>query len=182
MHTEDDDDTRSSSGAPAYSWVGPDLEDTRIGPAVGLRPGAVEPEVQQVQPTYSFRIGLEGQRIALDRPVIIGRRPAAPRIPFPSPPRLVTVVSPTSEVSSTHLELRQLGASVIATDLRSTNGSVVVIPGAMPRQLRQGESVVVTPGTLIDIGDGNRLEVLSPRVVAPPVPSDVDGTARESAQ
>ncbi|TBN56334.1 FHA domain-containing protein [Glaciihabitans arcticus] len=182
MHPEDDDDTRSSSGVPAHSWVDPDLEDTRIGPAVGLLPGSIEPEPSHVQPVYSFRIGVEGERIALDRPVIIGRRPAAPRIPFPLPPRLVSVVSPTSEVSSTHLELRQVGASVVATDQRSTNGSVVVIPGSAPRQLRQGESLVVTPGTLIDIGDGNRLEVLSPRVVAPPVPSGVDVTARGSAQ
>ena len=184
MHPEDDDDTRSSSGAPTHSWVGPDLDDTRIGPAAGLRAESLPalPEIERVSPVYSFRIGIDGERISLDRPVIIGRRPSAPRIPLPESPRLVSVVSPTSEVSSTHLELRQRGSSVIATDLRSTNGSVVVIPGSPPRQLRQGESLVVSPGTLIDIGDGNRLEVLSPRVVAPPVPSGVDGTARESAQ
>jgi pSer/pThr/pTyr-binding forkhead associated (FHA) protein len=69
-------------------------------------------------------------------------------------------------VSSTHLEVRQVGASVVITDLRSTNGSVVSAPGAAPRKLRQGESVVVSPGTLVDIGDGNIVEIL-PRRLAP---------------
>ena len=183
MHP-DDDDTRSASGVPEHFWVAPDLEDTRIGPAVGLPPQTAggQPEPAQVVPSYSFRVGIDGERITLEEPVIIGRRPSLPRIPSPSRPRLLTVVSPTSEVSANHIEMHQRGASVVATDLRSTNGSVVVIPGSPPRQLRQGESLVVTPGTLIDIGDGNRLEVLSPRVVAPPLTSGVDGPARESAQ
>jgi pSer/pThr/pTyr-binding forkhead associated (FHA) protein len=63
-------------------------------------------------------------------------------------------------VSSTHIELRQLGASVVLTDMRSTNGSIVFPPGGEPRKLRQGESVVATPGTLVDIGDGNVIEIL----------------------
>jgi pSer/pThr/pTyr-binding forkhead associated (FHA) protein len=73
------------------------------------------------------------------------------------------VPSPKQEVSSTHIELRQLGASVVLTDLRSTNGSIVFPPASEPRKLRQGESVVATPGTLVDIGDGNVIEILSPQ-------------------
>jgi hypothetical protein len=34
------------------------------------------------------------------------------------------------------------------------------VPGAATLKLRQGESVVVTPGTVVDIGDGNRIEIL----------------------
>jgi pSer/pThr/pTyr-binding forkhead associated (FHA) protein len=75
-------------------------------------------------------------------------------------PRLVKVASPSQEVSSTHIEVRQLGTSVVVTDMRSTNGSVVISPGAPPRKLRQGESVVVSPGSLVDIGDGNIMEIL----------------------
>jgi len=70
------------------------------------------------------------------------------------------VQSPKGEVSGTHLEIRQLGTSVIVTDLRSTNGSTVSVPGSAPRSLRQGEAMVVTPGTLVDIGDGNVIEIL----------------------
>jgi hypothetical protein len=132
---------------------------------------AVQPpawaEVQRS--AHSFRIG-DRAPIALDIPALVGRHPMAPRIPGRELPRLVRVSSPLNEVSGTHLELRQDGASVVVTDLRSTNGTIVRMPGARPLKLRQGESVVVRPGTLVDIGDGNILEILPPPRLA--VPAD----------
>jgi hypothetical protein len=107
---------------------------------------------------YRFRIGRTV--VWLDAVSYVGRRPSSPRIIYGQMPRLVRVPSPRQEVSSTHVELRQLGASVVLTDMRSTNGSIVFPPGGEPRKLRQGESVVATPGTLVDIGDGNVIEIL----------------------
>ncbi len=109
---------------------------------------------------YSFRIGGLKESITLDRPVRIGRRPSSPRIAAGQPPKLLRVESPQREVSATHVEVRQLGATVVVTDLRSTNGTVVLVPGSTPRKLLQGESVVVSPGTLVDIGDENILQIL----------------------
>lgn len=110
---------------------------------------------------YGFRLG-DRAPIILDVPAFVGRKPVAPRVPGVVFPRLVRVPSPLSEVSSTHVELRQEGASVIVTDLRSTNGTTVRMPGARPVKLRQGDSLVVRAGTLVDIGDGNILEILQP--------------------
>ena len=107
---------------------------------------------------YGFRIG--GTVVFLDRAAYIGRNPTRPRVLRDGLPRLVQVPSAGKEVSSTHVEVRQRGASVVVTDLRSTNGTIVNIPGGTPTKLRQGESMVVTPGTLIDIGDGNLIEIL----------------------
>ena len=108
---------------------------------------------------YRFAVNSH-EPIALDRPALIGRRPSLPRVPLVARPRLVRVPSPLQEVSGTHLEIRQKGASVVVTDYRSTNGTVVVLPGSRPRRLRPGESSVVTPGSVIDLGDGNRVEIL----------------------
>jgi hypothetical protein len=108
---------------------------------------------------YSFSINASAP-ILLDAPAFIGRRPSLPRVISGRPPRLVRVPSPLHEVSSTHLELRQQGAVVIVTDLRSTNGTVVVPPGREPVKLRGGESIVAVPGTVVDIGDGNIVEIL----------------------
>jgi pSer/pThr/pTyr-binding forkhead associated (FHA) protein len=108
---------------------------------------------------YGFRVN-NGRAVSLETPVLIGRAPAPPRIPTDTPPLLARVESPHKEVSSTHLELRQQGTLVIATDLRSTNGTTVTPPGRDTQKLRQGESVVVQPGTVIDIGDGNLVEIL----------------------
>lgn len=121
---------------------------------------AERPPVAAVAPSvYRLRVNSH-EPIALDRPAHIGRRPSLPRVPQRVRPRLVRVPSPLQEVSSTHLEVRQEGASLVITDLRSTNGTVVTMPGSRPRSLRPGESLVVTPGTIIDIGDGNVLEIL----------------------
>ncbi|MEP6480503.1 MAG: FHA domain-containing protein [Rhodoglobus sp.] len=140
----------------------PDLEHTRV---VG------EPRAREARPSvakrpapsatfYQFRVGSRAEPISLDRPCFVGRRPSSPRVIRGAAPRLLRVPSPLKEVSATHLELRQLGSSVIVTDLRSTNGSVVMVPGSVPRKLRQGESLVVSPGTLVDIGDDNVLHIL----------------------
>lgn len=117
-------------------------------------PAAVEPMF------YAFRLGLGSDLLLLDSPCYVGRRPTPPRITSGIAPQLLQVPSPLKEVSATHVEMRQDGASVVVTDLKTTNGSIVMIPGSVPRTLRPGESVVVSPGTLVDIGDGNILQVL----------------------
>ncbi|TAL45735.1 MAG: FHA domain-containing protein [Salinibacterium sp.] len=166
--TEDNDDTiivpqRPLELANAIVPSFDDVENTRIVPA-GERPKVTAPpppdEPEVVVPQFCVSIGAFSQPIPLDRPAYIGRRPSPPRISSGLAPRLVVVPSPLKEVSSTHLEVRQVGASVIVTDLKSTNGSIVHIPGSMPRKLRQGESLVVSTGTLVDIGDDNVIEIL----------------------
>ena len=115
---------------------------------------------------YGFRVNTS-DAIALDRPAYIGRNPSPPRVLAGVRPRLVRVPSAKGEVSGTHLELRQQGIVVIATDLRSTNGTRVNIPGAAPVRLRQSESIVVSPGSVIEIGDDNVIEVLAMRRAHP---------------
>jgi hypothetical protein len=112
-----------------------------------------------------YRVQLDGAASAhnLDHPCVFGRDPRPPRIVRGVGPRLIAVRSPNREVSETHVEVRQLGSSVIVTDLRSTNGSAIQVPGNAARKLRQGESVVVSAGTLVDIGDGNIIRILPQR-------------------
>lgn len=139
-----------------------DSDDTIITPTVARTAEAFiqTASTPVVKATlYAYRVG-EAEPIPLDRPSYIGRSPSSPRIAGGVLPRLVRVESASKEVSATHLEIRQLGASVIVTDLRSTNGSMVMLPGSVPRKLRQGESVVVSPGTLVDIGDQNVIQIL----------------------
>lgn len=124
------------------------------------------PPATQALPRYGFRVNTS-EPVGLDRPAYVGRRPSLPRVVGTMPPRMITVPSPLGEVSGTHLELHMQGAMVIATDLRSTNGTSVSIPGAVPVRLRQNDSIVVSPGTLIEIGDNNVIEILSMRRTHP---------------
>lgn len=171
------DDTIRSVDRAAATAVGGDLDDTivgRPGPAstgvaASAPPRAPEsatpaqpskPEAAPPPARYGFRIGRSERTVLLDVAAYVGRSPSSPRISNGELPKLIRVQSPKGEVSGTHLEIRQLGTSVIVTDLRSTNGSTVSVPGSAPRSLRQGEAMVVTPGTLVDIGDGNVIEIL----------------------
>lgn len=108
-----------------------------------------------------------GQQVELDRPVLIGRAPESSRFGFGETPRLVTVPSPQQDISRTHVEIKAEGDSVLVTDLRSTNGTVVVLPGAPPRRLHPGESVPVPTGTVVDLGDGVTAVVGQPGTAAP---------------
>lgn len=117
--------------------------------------------------TFGFRVR-DGQPYPLDVVHYVGRNPKQPRIPLAEPVRLFSVASPTKLVSSTHLELRQQGESVVVTDLRSTNGTSVILPGRDWQRLRAGQGVAVIPGTLIDIGDGVVLEIMPPTGVPNP--------------
>jgi FHA domain len=152
-------DTIMTSRNPAVDLVEPRREKATqraINDALGLSPGDALP----LAGIYSFRVGEFAEPVMLDRPARVGRDPRLSRVFSGTPPRLIRVSSPAHEVSATHVELRQVGSSVIVTDLRSTNGSVVLQPGSIPRKLRQGESVVVSPGALVDIGDENILQLL----------------------
>jgi hypothetical protein len=108
---------------------------------------------------YSFAIG-GAAALPLDAVYIIGRRPRAPRVAVPGEKvRLIAVPSPTQEISSAHVELRRHGEAVVVTDLRSTNGTVLVPPQSGRLRLRPGESRVVLPGTAVHIGDGTIITI-----------------------
>lgn len=131
-----------------------------VAPPVAPVPERRPEPLDATQPMeYSFRVNAH-QPISLGKPALIGRRPSLPRIMPGRPPQLVRVPSPLREVSGTHVELRQQGTLVIVTDLRSTNGTTVRLPGRDPVRLLGGESLVVIPGTVVDIGDGNLVEIL----------------------
>jgi hypothetical protein len=51
--------------------------------------------------------------------------------------------------------------------MRTLNGSEVRVPGSPVQALRGGDSIVVTPGTRIDLGEGVIVEVLGPERLVP---------------
>jgi hypothetical protein len=174
--SEDSEDSEDLEDTLVREHQPPELVEPELNPRF-IEPSGIEltAEVPVGQPAQSavaswkqpeepapryFRFRIGKTVVWLDAVCYVGRRPSSPRISYGQMPRLVRVASPAREVSSTHLEVRQLGASVVLTDMRSTNGSVIFPPAGVSRKLRQGESVVVTPGTLVDIGDGNVIEIL----------------------
>jgi hypothetical protein len=147
-----------------YSTGSVEVPDRRTAePQEAEAPAEVTAPPAAPGPKAPYRLRMaDGVIVNLDLTVYLGRKPSVPRIASDRRVRLVAVPSRQKEVSATHLELRLTGDAVVATDMRSTNGSTVTVPGSKPRTLLRGESAVVTPGTVIDLGDGNLLEVLPP--------------------
>jgi len=136
----------------------PSVTDGRLLIDTGDLLSLTQPVVPPAAPaTFAARLP-SGDNVALDVPLVIGRRPALQRVASGAEPRLVTVPSPTQEVSSTHVRIEQSGDAIVVTDLRSTNGTVVTGPGGA-RRLRPGESAVVLAGARVEIGDGNIIEI-----------------------
>ncbi|QYJ02672.1 FHA domain-containing protein [Nocardioides panacisoli] len=105
----------------------------------------------------------DGQSVAIDRVVLIGRAPR-PRDDAEEA-TLLSVPSRLQEISSTHAEVRPGGAGeavAMLTDMGSTNGTVLTAPGEEPRDLRPGIAVPLVVGAVIDLGDGVSVEVLGP--------------------
>ncbi|MBT1546649.1 FHA domain-containing protein [Curtobacterium aurantiacum] len=187
----DDDPDDTVVRIPARPGAGPN-------PTVGAAPGlpSVPPvpsvPVAPAARVPSIRIG--DRTFRLDHPVVIGRRPSLPRITRGPQPELVTVRSMGGQVSSSHVQLHAEGEAVVVQDLRSTNGTVVRPAGAPAYRMASGASIVALTGTVVEIGDGNAIEVLSPylRVAptaeglppVPPWPSDqtAHGTPRPTRE
>jgi hypothetical protein len=148
-----DRDGQTMSGHHVPEFDRPPIPGQEVAPDVVSRPVA-------------SLVFSTGDVVAVDRTVLIGRAPEARRFASHDQPHVVTVASPHQEISSTHLEIRPgAGAdhgSAIATDLGSTNGTVLALPGLDPEELKPGIAVSLVPGAVLDLGDGVTIQVTNP--------------------
>ncbi|HEY9291572.1 MAG TPA: FHA domain-containing protein [Microlunatus sp.] len=100
-----------------------------------------------------------GGQVAVDRPVVIGRSPVASRVRSDQLPRLLTVPSPSHDISRTHVQVAPENDRLVVTDLNSTNGTILVSPDGRRSDLRPGVGVPLEYGSLIDLGDGITIAV-----------------------
>ena len=176
---EVDREAASRSGAASPS-ASPSESPSRSAPSSSTPagdPAATAQPLDAAPGVPVFRVG-GGPPHPITGRVLIGRRPLAPRIPDAAggTPQLVTVPSPRAVVSGTHLELRLEGTRLVATDLQSTNGTIVRGPSGS-RRMRAGESIVVAPGSSLDLGDDTIIEILP----APEVPPESTPTRQQAA-
>ena len=148
-----DNDGQTMAGTPLPDFDRPPVPGQEIAPDVVSNPVAA-------------LVFSTGEVVAVDRTVLVGRAPEARRFASHDQPHVVMVPSPQQEISSTHLEIRPgAGAdhgSAIATDLGSTNGTLLAQPGLDPEELTPGIAVSLVPGAVLDLGDGVTIQVTNP--------------------
>ncbi|MFB7844144.1 FHA domain-containing protein [Microbacterium sp. NPDC056052] len=143
------------SSDPSSPIAGTDVPAPISAVPVSSAPGIAEEPAAAAAHTAGPRIRLSsGQVVALDRTVVIGRRPRATRSSGATLPHLVAVDSPQQDISRSHLEIRPETDAVVVLDLHTTNGSTLLRPGSDPVRLHPGEQTIVVTGDLIDLGDG----------------------------
>lgn len=120
--------------------------------ATGARPTPSTPVAAAAMMTVS-----DGQRVALDRSVVVGRKPRAVRASG-TVPHLVEVASPQQDISRSHVELRVEGRDIVAVDLDTTNGTRLLRVGSDPVRLQPGDPTLLVVGDRLDLGDGVTLE------------------------
>lgn len=159
------DDTVIPETTDEYNTLIGSLMDTSLGLSglieeVEESSGDVGDTAPQQELISRFRLRhINGTKYELTKPLIMGRLPAAP-LRGDRGVTLVVLASPDGVVSSTHARVEVLGDVVVVTDLRSTNGTRVINPGQLTVLLAPGDSMALGVGAIIDLGDGNRLEVL----------------------
>ncbi|WP_432560238.1 FHA domain-containing protein [Granulicoccus sp. GXG6511] len=115
------------------------------------------------RPVMAVLRASDGQEIDVDRSVLIGRSPQASKVSRDELPKLLTVVSPSTDISRTHLQVSPDGWEVVATDLHSTNGTLLIRPGQPePERMAPGEPLRIFPGCVLDLGDGVSIHVEHP--------------------
>jgi FHA domain len=97
-----------------------------------------------------------GGVVALDRGVVMGRDPRTDFVGFDGDerPQVVRLPSADGDISRTHVRVTLDGWHVLVTDLNSTNGTLVALPGRDSERLRPGEPVPIKPGTVVTLADG----------------------------
>jgi len=103
-----------------------------------------------------------GAAVEVAGDVVVGRAPQVQAGGDPHIVALVAVPSPHHMVSRSHLMLTTSGWSILAQDLRSSNGTVLARPGATPVLLGSVMPTPVFMGDLMDVGDGVTLRIDPP--------------------
>ncbi|WP_029068981.1 FHA domain-containing protein [Jonesia quinghaiensis] len=104
-----------------------------------------------------------GEVVELGSPIVIGRKPTTEGSGAPMTARLMSVPSPSKDISRNHLMIRVEAGHVLVEDLDSVNGTVLRRRGESERTLPAREPVLVLNDDVVDLGDGVSLEFVGLR-------------------
>lgn len=93
----------------------------------------------------------DGQALLLDRGAVLGRQPQA--LPGETWPHLVQLPEGATHLSRMHLHVELDGWNVIARDLGSRAGTVLVAPGRPPERLRPHEAHLLEDGAVLHLAE-----------------------------
>lgn len=121
-------------------------------------PARPTPQVPFDGPSLRISDSAGAREVGIDATLVLGRNPSVAQV-RERDARAVSVFPTGGGVSHTHVSVRVQAGTILVRDLWSTNGTRVKGFGVPPFRLRDGEEVPVSPGTVVELGDGVRLEI-----------------------
>lgn len=100
----------------------------------------------------------DGHELAADGTIVIGRKSWEQEVEE-NAIKHVSVPSPKKQISGSHLELAIVDGQLVARDLDSTNGTIVLTPERPPRLLHGGRTTSLQTGDILDLGESFRIVV-----------------------
>ena len=100
--------------------------------------------------TFRFSTGIT---VPVTRSMLIGRSPKVSGAVDGQVPELVSVPSPSQDISRNHVEVHVEGWQVLVVDKGSTNGTVVILPNRDPQRLRPDEPFPLSIGARVSLAD-----------------------------
>jgi hypothetical protein len=94
-----------------------------------------------------------GITVPVTRSMVIGRSPKVSGAVDGQVPELVSVPSPSQDISRNHVEVHVEGWQVLVVDKGSTNGTVVILPNRDPQRLRPDEPFPLSIGARVSLAD-----------------------------
>jgi len=95
-----------------------------------------------------------GEVIELGVPLVIGRKPTHEGSGAQPFARMVSVPSPSKDISRNHLLISVEQGHVLAQDLGSVNGTLLRRSGQPDRQLQSQQATLILSDDVLDLGDG----------------------------
>ncbi|HZZ47514.1 MAG TPA: FHA domain-containing protein [Pseudonocardia sp.] len=105
------------------------------------------------RPPLGLLVFDNGATYMVDADYLIGRNPESDERVLSGDLRPIAVDDTSGEVSRVHAEVRLDNWDVLISDAGSSNGTAIAAPGQDWTQLARSESVRLTPGTQVRLGD-----------------------------
>lgn len=100
----------------------------------------------------------DGKELDAAPQIVVGRRPWRSD-PDETSTYYIVAPSPRREISGKHVEFAVVGNELLARDMGSTNGTLVITPDKPPRLLHEGHAVNLDIGDTLDLGEGFKIIV-----------------------
>ena len=121
--------------------------------------GSLQVEHEEGDERWILRLP-DGKELDADGTIVIGRT-SWEHEDDADEVKHVSVPSPMRQISGSHLELALVDGELVARDLDSTNGTIVLTPERPPRLLHGGSTTSLQTGDILDLGESFRIVVSS---------------------